>query len=163
MTTESENSGSLMASVLAADLAELTEELVSNAIDLPAASTMVERDFRLAVRSFLALTLTVGIGSGPPVTLTLAAGPVAVHEVASAFSLRLDSDAMTRLTVTCYAGRRDVLLELANDLVSALGVGPTALDLQPGLPAHDLVPGLHGLDRFRASFESEGARRATDY
>lgn len=149
-----------MAGVLAADLVELTEELVSNVIDLPAASTMVERDFRLAVRSFLAVTLTVGIGSGPPVTLTLAAGPVAVQEVVSAFSLRLDSDATTRLTLTCYAGKRDVLLELAGDLASALAVGPSALDLQPRLPEQDLVPGLHGLDRFRVSFESDGARQA---
>ena len=152
--------GSVIAGVLASDLVERATELSGSARDLPAAATLVQRDFRLAVRSFLAVTLVVGLDDGPPVTLTLADGPVAAREVGSAFSLCLDSDASTRLTVTCYAARSGVLTDLAADLALSLELPESAVDLQPPLPVADLVPGLYGLNRFRTAHESAGVQRA---
>ena len=159
-TGSEDTGGSEIADVLAAGLVELIEELCDGGIDLPAAASMVQRDFTLAVRSLLAVTLVVGLESAPPVTLTLASGPVAARDVGSAFSLRLDSDPGTRLALTCYASRPEALTELAGDLAAALELPATLVDLRPGLPDHDLVPGLHGMEEFRAVHEDVGARRA---
>lgn len=164
MTADTSSDGtrpaSLMATVLALDLVELAEELATSSIGLPAAATMVQRDLKLAVRSFLALTLTVDFATAPPVTLTLAAGPVFPRDVGSAFSLRLDRGSTARLTLTCYAGRPGVLTELASDLAVSLKLPDSAVNLQPSIPA-ELTPGLRGLDLFRAAHERHGVQRAT--
>ncbi|WP_375429841.1 hypothetical protein [uncultured Friedmanniella sp.] len=152
--------GSLMANVLALDLVELTEELARNAIDLPAAATMVQRDFKLTVRSFLALTVTVDLDAAPPVTLTLAAAPVEADDVSSAFSLCLSDDPAAQIVLTCYAGQTEYFDELATDLALSLHRPRSAVDLDPLLPLDPLVPGLSGLEEFQAAYENRGVGRS---
>jgi hypothetical protein len=133
---------------LAADLATLSEALDETDADITEALRQLVADVRLAVRSYLGLTVTSGDATSP-LTLTAIADTAHPDDVVSSLMMPLYSefdDANSCLVVIIYAGRPGAFVDLAADLCWLTGRPLTdfALDQHLTLPAEpDMASGVH--------------------
>jgi hypothetical protein len=134
---------------LAADLTTLSEALDETDADITEALGQLVADIRLAVRSYLGLTLIAGDASFP---LTLTAMEDSAHpgDVASSLLMPLSGesadDAGACLVVILYAGRPGAFVDLAADLCWLTGRQLTdfAFDQHLSLPTEpNTAGGVH--------------------
>jgi hypothetical protein len=106
-----------LTAALAADLASLSEALDESGTDLADALRQLVADVRLAVRSYLGLTI---VAATFPLTLTAMEPFVHPGDVASSLLMPLSDgrgdDAGLRLAVILYAARPGAFVDLAADL-----------------------------------------------
>jgi hypothetical protein len=138
---------------LAADLAILSEALDETDADITEALHQLVADVRLAVRSYLGLTVTSRDATYP---LTLTAMEVSAHPDDAVSSLMMPlyddfDDANSCLVVILYAGRSGAFVDLAADLAWLTGrrltefaldqhlSGPAQPDSDGGVQAASLV------------------------
>jgi hypothetical protein len=132
-----------VSAALVADLKALTDVLDEPGIDLEALLRTVAADTRLAVDSYLGLTMTLMI-DGYPITLT------AIDPDDIATSLRLPLDVLGHTdpgsVLVLYAAKPGAFVDLAADLSFALGLSPNTMTLDDDLtPTSDDPAGLQGL------------------
>ena len=135
-----------LSAALAADLRFLTEALEESGTDLSVALQRLMRDTRLAVPTFLGLTLTVVINSAP-VTFTALEETADPGTAATSALLPLTSlcDAEPGSVIAFYATQPGAFVDLAADLSFALGIDPGGIILDAGLDPPAAGSGLPGL------------------
>jgi len=125
---------------LAADLATLSETLEETDADITEALCQLVADLKLAVRSYLGLTILAGTATFP-LTLTVMEDFAHPVDVVSTLMMPLSDesadDAGACLVVILYAGRRGAFVDLAADLCWLTGRRLTdfAFDQHLSLPA----------------------------
>jgi hypothetical protein len=122
----------LVSAALAADLATLSAALVDAAdedVDLQELLRHFERDAKLAIRSYVGMSISIGTGPGA-YRLTWIDENVDANDIAT--SLRFPVSGLSNVhpsTVTMYAGRPGALVDLAADLSWILNVAADAVVL----------------------------------
>jgi hypothetical protein len=124
---------------LAADLATLSEALDETDADITEALRALVADVKLAVRSYLGLTVTSGDATFPLALTAMEDSALPVDVVSSLMMPLYDDfdDASSRLVVILYAGRPGAFVDLAADLswLTRRRLADFALDQHLNLPA----------------------------
>jgi hypothetical protein len=139
-----------ISTALAADLAELTEALDDPGVDLRESLADVVRDARLAVRSYVGLSVTVLV-NGSPITLTAFEDHVDSDDIATSAFIPISGSAVagsppTEPGIVIYASKAGALVDFATDLAYALDLPLAACILDAHLDPARPEPGATDLD-----------------
>jgi hypothetical protein len=132
---------------LAADLARLTQARDTDDIDLETHLNAFANDVKLAVPSFIGMTITIAL-DGHEVSFTVRDSSIAAASTRTSLLIPLAALTTTDAagTYLLYATTPGAFVDLAADLSYALGIGPTNLVLDGHLPTADDQTGTSGLD-----------------
>jgi hypothetical protein len=153
-----------VAKALLDDLRELDDDLVSGSLTSSSISVL-RRDLRLAVRSFLGFTLTLSVpGPAVSVAINVVDQPIDTDQAGDDLAVQLPPQANGfTASLTLYAADESAFDDLRGDLADLLDRPATTLSRSPETPSRTLLPGVTGLQDFLAVYRSVGVLIASGY
>jgi hypothetical protein len=137
-----------MSAALIAELTSLTEALAEPESDLEELLRNLADTMRVAVSSYLGLTITLFV-EGAPVSLTAMGEFTEPDDIAASARLRLPASSNDEpgAVLVFYAETAGAFVDFAADLTYALGLGPDAIVLDDHLSPPDVLSGMTGLQQ----------------